>query len=310
MSSPVISGLAAAPSARETDSALGREDEMTTGPTTRRRQLGVEMLRLRTRKGLTLEEAGVAVGISRATVNRYEAKTGPVRWVLVEALCKAYDATDSEREAAVDLARNAKVQGWWKGSGVPESITPLYLLEDEAAEEWIWANTYVPGLLQTRAYALAAHKASEIRATSEEIEAKADVRMKRQEVLEREAAPHLWVIMDESVLNRAVGGPEVMAEQLHHLAACAASPKITIQVLSFAAGAHTADTAGFIILKGADPSLDVVHIGILTGALYLEKPGELERHRMVFEYLRAQSLDATASEDLILQAAARFAAAR
>jgi transcriptional regulator with XRE-family HTH domain len=308
MRSLEINTVAAGPSARETGHALGREDEMTTGPTTRRRQLGAEMLRLRTRIGMTLEEAGAAVDVSRATVQRYEQQTGPVRWVIVDALCRAYKASDGEREAAVDLARNAKILNWWRGTGVPKSITTLYLLEDEAADEWIYGNTYVPGLLQTRAYALAAHQASELRATAEEIEALTDARMKRQDVLTRESAPHLWVILDESVLHRAVGGPAVMAEQLRHLASCMASPKITIQVLPFDSGAHAADTAGFIIVKGSEPSLDVVHIGILTGALYLEKPEEVERHRMTFDYLRAQSRDAAASFEMITKAAEQFAA--
>ncbi|KIZ19050.1 helix-turn-helix domain-containing protein [Streptomyces natalensis] len=283
---------------------------MTVGPTTRRRQLGAELRRLRDRKGLTLEVAGQAVGISRATVNRYESNQGPVKWIVVEALCRAYEASDTEREAVVALAKTAKVQGWWKGysDAIPEWITPLLTLEDEAVEECHWANAYVPGLLQTRAYATAVIQAAEVRADAETVERMVDVRMKRQEVLKREVPPHLWAIMDEAVIRRRVGNAGVMAEQLRHLCDSSKSPYVTLQALPFEAGAHAAESTGFIIIRGQEPSLDVVHLSNLSGALYLEKDAELERHRMVFEYLRSQALSASDSSRLLRTQAEQFAA--
>ncbi|MEU6016059.1 helix-turn-helix transcriptional regulator, partial [Streptomyces sp. NPDC047515] len=67
---------------------------MPVGPTTRRRQLGADLRRLRERKGLTLEEAGAQVGISKATLSRYETKEGTVKWPAVDALCREYGASD------------------------------------------------------------------------------------------------------------------------------------------------------------------------------------------------------------------------
>ena len=69
--------------------------------TTRRRQLGAMMRKLRARKGLTLEEAGQLVGVSKATVSRYETQAGPVKWIVIDALCREYGATDAERKAVV-----------------------------------------------------------------------------------------------------------------------------------------------------------------------------------------------------------------
>lgn len=280
------------------------------GPTTRRRQLGSELRRLRDRKGLTLEVAGQAVGVSRATVNRYESNQGPVKWLVVEALCRAYEASEDEREAAVALAKAAKVQGWWKSysDAIPECITPLLTLEDEAVEECHWANAYVPGLLQTRAYASAVIQAAEVRADEETVERMVDVRMKRQEVLKREAPPHLWAIMDEAVVRRCVGDTRVMAEQLRHLYTSSKSPYVTLQVLPFEAGAHAADSTGFIIIRGQEPSLDVVHLSNLSGALYLEKDAELERHRVVFEYLRSQALSTSDTSRMLRTLAEEFTA--
>lgn len=282
---------------------------MAAGPTTRRRQLAAGLGSLRDRAGLTLEAAGEAVGVSRATINRYEASSGPVKWLVVQGLCRAYGASEEETAAMVDLAKTAKVIGWWKtfGDAVPEIIQPLLTLEDEAVEECHWAPTYVPGLLQTRAYASAVIQASDVRANGDEIARKTDVRMKRQEVLTRKPPPHLWAIMDEAVVRRRVGGAGVMAGQLAHLATSASLPHVTLQILPFESGAHAAESTGFMIIRGAEASLDVVHLSNLSGALYLEKPADLARHRMVFEYLRSQALSRADTGEMISTLGEQFA---
>ncbi|WP_331718330.1 helix-turn-helix transcriptional regulator [Streptomyces sp. NBC_00134] len=288
---------------------------MAEGPTTRRRQMAAELRRLRDLAGMNLEDAGRAVGVSRATVNRYEAlepgkSSYGVKWPIVDALCRTYGATDAEREAVVSLAKDSKVQGWWKTQSdvVPEHITPLLVLEDEAAEELHWANTYVPGLLQTRAYATAVIEATETRAEPDDIKRMVDVRLRRQEVLKRQPPMHVWAILDEAVLRRTVGGPAVMAEQLAHLVTSGRTANIDVQVLPFEAGAHAAESTAFMVVRGAEPSLDVVHTSNLTGALYLEKPADLERHRIVFEYLRSQALDTSRSSVMIAAISAEYAA--
>lgn len=274
---------------------------MSTGPTTRRRQLGATLRSLRDRKGLTLEEAGKLVGVSKATVSRYETKEGPVKWLVIDALCREYGATDAERTAMVGLAKDAKLQGWWHSISdvVPEWMNLLLTLEEEAVSEDHYASVYVPGLLQTRRYAEAVHHASEMRLEHEVLDRLVDIRMKRQEILTRVTPLHIWAVLDEAVIRRVVGDREVMTEQLDHLVNCVESPNITLQILPFSSGAHAAAVGSFALLRGADPTLDVVYIDILTGALFQEKPQELERYRLAIDYLRAQALDISASVALI-----------
>ncbi|MFE7460971.1 helix-turn-helix domain-containing protein [Streptomyces sp. NPDC057554] len=276
---------------------------MPVGPTTRRRQLGADLRRLRERKGLTLEEAGTLVGISKATLSRYERKEGTVKWPAVDALCREYGATDAERSALVELAKGARVQGWWRSLAdpVPESMNLMLTLEDEAVSEDHYACMYVPGLLQTRAYAEAVHRASETRCTEQEIDHMVGVRMKRQELLERAQPPHLWAVIDEAVVRRAVGGRQAMRGQLAHLLEQADRPHITVQVLPFAAGAHAAAVGSFVILGGPAPGLDVVYVDVLGGGLFMEKPAELARYKLAFQYLRAQALDIERSATLLNQ---------
>ncbi|MEU6273589.1 helix-turn-helix transcriptional regulator [Streptomyces populi] len=272
--------------------------------TTRRRQLGAMMRKLRTRKGLTLEEAGQAVGVSKATVSRYETQSGPVKWIVVDALCREYGATDAEHRAVVGLAKNAKQQGWWSSfaDSIPESMNLLLTLEDEAVRESHFSCVYVPGLLQTRAYSTALQKANEVPLEPAEIERLVDIRMRRQEILARPKPLQLWAILDESVIRRVVGSPQAMREQLDRLLEAGESRHITLQVLPFSKGAHAAALGSFVIIGGAEPALDVTYVDFHTGSLFLEKDEELERYRLAFEYLRAQALDMEASAAMIHRA--------
>ncbi|MEW2393728.1 helix-turn-helix transcriptional regulator [Streptomyces venezuelae] len=269
--------------------------------TTRRRQLGAMMRKLRARKGLTLEEAGTLVGVSKATVSRYETQAGPVKWLVVDALCREYAASDAERRAVVALAKDAKQQGWWSSftDSIPESMNLLLTLEDEAVREDHFSCVYVPGLLQTRAYSTAVQQANEVRLAPAEIERLVDIRMKRQEVLARPTPPRLWAILDESVIRRVVGSPAAMKEQLGRLLEANESPDITLQVLPFSKGAHCAALGSFVIIGGTEPTLDVVYVDLHTGSLFLEKDEELERYRLAFDYLRAQALDMETSSSMI-----------
>ncbi|MGA5809900.1 helix-turn-helix domain-containing protein [Streptomyces cellulosae] len=274
---------------------------MAVGPTTRRRQLGADLRRLRELAGLTLEEAGARVGISKATLSRYETKEGVVKWPAVDALCREYGATDEERLALVELAKGARIQGWWRSLAdpIPESMNLMLTLEDEVVREDHYACMYVPGLLQTRAYAEAVHRASEVQCEEREVQHMVDIRMKRQELLERQDPPHLWAVIDEAALRRRVGGHEVMREQLKHLLTMAERSRITVQVLPFDRGAHAAAVGSFAVLRGQTPELDVVYVDLLGGGLFMEKPEELERYKLAFEYLSAQALDFESSTDLI-----------
>ncbi|AYL36274.1 helix-turn-helix domain-containing protein [Streptomyces fungicidicus] len=277
---------------------------MSVRTTTRRRQLGAMLRKLRARKGMTLEEAGRLVGVSKATVSRYETQAGPVKWIVVDALCREYGAADAEREAVVRLAKDAKQQGWWSSfaDSIPESMNLLLTLEDEAVREDHFSCVYVPGLLQTRAYSTALQKANEIPLEPAEIERLVDIRMKRQEILTRPKPPRLWAILDESVIRRVVGSQEAMREQLDRLLEANDSPHIRLQVLPFAKGAHSAALGSFVILGGVESALDVVYVDFHAGSLFLEKEEELERYRLAFEYLRAQALDMEASSALIHRA--------
>ena len=199
----------------------------------------------------------------------------------------------AEREALLTLARQSRERGWWQvyGDAVPEWFATYVGLEAEASSISMYQAEVVPGLLQTKGYAMALHRAAAITATEEEIEQQVEVRMERQAHLEDADGPRLWVVLNEAVIQRMVGDRAVMHDQLAKLIDASQRPSITLQVLPFSAGAHASMDSAFSIVSFDPPAEgDVVYFEHPTWSLYLEKHEEISRYRLVFEHLRASAL--------------------
>ncbi|MGP4112352.1 helix-turn-helix domain-containing protein [Streptomyces sp. 4N509B] len=277
---------------------------MAEGPITRRRQLGLRLRALREGTGLSAREAGERAGVSKATVSRYEGGKGTVRWNQVDQLCRVYGVLDDVREELVGLAKNsAPTEGWWVPAlgELSGELGDLILLENEARRIEQLAITVVPGLLQTRDYAAALPSAPQQALSEEALDRLLDTRMQRQSVVRGPEAPEYRVILDESVLRRAVGSPDTMAGQLDSLLERGREPHVTIQVLPFAAGAYAVTANNFIYLSGHEPALDVVYVETTTGALFHEKPEERAPYSSAFAYLSEQALDPDSSARLIAE---------
>jgi hypothetical protein len=126
------------------------------------------------------------------------------------------------------------------------------------------------------------------------------VRMERQRLLTSAEGPHVWYVLNEAVVRRVVGGREVMKRQIERLLAVADLPRVELQVLPFAAGAHAAMDGSFSLLTFPEPrDPRVVYVEYMTGALYIEKPSDTERYRIAIDHLRASALSMDASRALI-----------
>ncbi|GAA2336788.1 hypothetical protein GCM10010431_70000 [Streptomyces kunmingensis] len=142
---------------------------------------------------LLQSEVAKRAGVSVGTVNRYETwqDRAKLRLPTVRALADTCGATPDERDTLIQLVRNQE-NGWWiDHPAVPEVMDPLVSFEDVATYEHVFANTLVPGLLQTPGYALALHAAQDVRSGSDVIRSKVDARIRRQAILERSPALHL-----------------------------------------------------------------------------------------------------------------------
>jgi hypothetical protein len=138
---------------------------------------------------------------------------------------------------------------------------------------------FVPGLLQTDAYARAVIMLGHGGATTEEIDRRADLRMARKRMLTRPDPPRLWAVLDEAVLRRPIGGAAVLREQIESLLEATKLPSVRLQVIPFESGGHAAAGGAFSILRFPYPDMpDVVYIEHLTSGLYLDKREDVDQY--------------------------------
>jgi hypothetical protein len=192
---------------------------------------------------------------------------------------------------------------------LPSWLSLFVGLEQGAAQIQTYEAQFVPGLLQTRDYANTVQRRSTVERDDDEIERFAQLRQARQEVLDRTPKPlRLWVVLDEAALRRIVGSREIMRCQLEHLVTMAERPKITLQALPFAGGAHPGKTGPFQILRFPWPDdPGIIYLEHRGGALYLEEPHEIEAHTVAFEHLRTLALTPEESVTMIRDVAEEFA---
>jgi len=283
------------------------------GPTVRRRQLGLELRRLREARGITRDEAAEYVGVQPPTLSRIELGRQGIRVANIRLLLMLYRVESPEADALLRLAGEASQRGWWASYGdtMPDWFRSFVGLEADAAEIWSYVNELVPGLLQTPDYARAVIRAVHPSTTDAELERQVELRRARQNRLREADPPRYRALLNEAVLHRMVGGPDVMAAQLTHLEHVAALPHVNLRVITFAVGAHPVMAGPFTVLRFPDePRSNCVYIDNDRGALYLERPADLDHYTDTFERTAAVALDEQASRALIVATLREQARAR
>jgi transcriptional regulator with XRE-family HTH domain len=272
-------------------------------PTVRRRRLAAELRALRERSRLTIEQVAERMEVSSSKISRIEtARVGtPPRDV--RDLLDIYGVTGEQRETLLRIAREAREKHWLD----PYSDLPFFAaanMEGAASSMRIYSAQVVPGLLQTVDYGRAVIRAIRVDLEQGEIDRRVEVRKERQSILTREDPPHLWVVLDEAVLQRVIGGVEVQRAQLQRLVEATALPRVTLQVLPFTAGAHAGLDGEFTILSFPDDAdQDVVYIENTMSDLYLEHPDAIRRYNLLFDHLRAKALDPAHSAEFFVRVA-------
>jgi transcriptional regulator with XRE-family HTH domain len=279
-------------------------------PTVRRRRLAAELRGIRESRGKSGDVVAAALRWSPSKISRYElARTG-LKPREVERLLDYYQITGSRRDLLVALAEDAAQKGWWEefADSLSADYQQFIGLEHEASSIAVWHVEVVTGLLQTEAYArhiISSYSQVEPIAPGM-VERLVKVRMQRQQVLNREPALQLSIVLDESVLTRRIGDDLVMYEQLQRLAYEAGRPNVTVQILPLDAP-HTIFGESFVIFRfGPDKDAmlqDVVSAEHLRNDFSVEGERETYLHRIAFEMLSGASLDPESSRALILKTA-------
>ena len=186
-------------------------------PTMRRRRLARELARLREDRGMTIREAAAALEWDPSKLSRVEGLQRGIIVRDVRRLLDLYQVSDeTQREALFELARQARQRGWWQAYAdvMPSEYANLIGLEAEAAEIRTYQPELIHGLLQTEDYARAVIRSGRPGDTAGEVDRRVEIRMTRQQILDRDGPPRLRVVLNEAAVRRMVGGPDVMRAQL------------------------------------------------------------------------------------------------
>ena len=270
-------------------------------PTVARRRLAVRLRGLREQQGRSLNELASVLSVSLAQASRLDTGARGFKPSNVDTLAEWYGLSPREHTSLQELVAESAKRAWWQQIDLDDSYRSLIGFERRAVSISEFGGAVVPGLLQTGDYANAAASGSSVDLPAGVTEQAVDVRMRRQEVLRREKAPLLWVVIDEAVLARTTGGREVMSAQLDHLLEAAETPRVTVQIIGFEAGTHLGSRyTQFILLGMGSVVPDVLYHEGMLEPTDTDAPAALETYRRVWDMLRALALDPEASRDRIL----------
>jgi transcriptional regulator with XRE-family HTH domain len=281
------------------DQVAGRQ----VGPTVSRMLVGGRLRRLREAAGLTREVAAEQIRSSDSKISRLELGRTGFKQRDVADLLTLYGVTDAgERQALLELARQANARGWWQryDDVVPSWFESYIGLEQAAAVIRNYGAQQVPDLLQTAEYARSALRLAHPEDDSQRLDRRVALRLGRQQILHRPAPPRLWAVIDETALRRPLGSRATMRLQLGHLIEIAELPHISVQVLPFSTGGHPAVGGAITFLRFAEGDLpDVVYLEQLITAFYLDKPNTVAPYWRVLNHLGLQAEHPTATVQIL-----------
>lgn len=253
---------------------------------------GSRVRRLRTAAGLTQAELGRMTHVVSTRITQIERSSGAKPSL---ELARALDAALVADHLLIDLWPYVYREAFpdWARAFMGHSARAVAIHE--------YAAHVVPGLLQTEEYGRALLRVGRTLRSEEHLEERLSARLQRQERLTAADRPELWVVLDEAVLRRPVGGPAAMRAQLARLLATAEEPHITVQVLPFTQGEHDALGGSLTVLVLPDGT----EIGYTEGAHYgqlIEDPEEVRSFAVTYDRLRAAALPPLMSLDVIRSA--------
>jgi hypothetical protein len=239
---------------------------------------GSEVRRARETAGMPQAGLGALVPCDKSVVSRIEA-----------GLVQADEAFARTCDVAFPHLDGFFMRFWkdcqtWSAA-FPAAFREFAAYEAEALTIWTFQHSLVPGLLQTEAYARAVLERHP-NVTSEQVAERVAARLARQSVLERADPPLVWVLLDENVLHRQVGGVMVMQDQILHLVTIARRPHITIQLIP-REEAHVGLTGAFDMAETADAF--AAHLEHIADGLTTDSPAIVAQTSTRFDALKADA---------------------
>lgn len=279
-------------------------------PAAARERVRRELRRARQQTNPSLTQGDVAkrLGWSISKVQRIEIGEVAVSETDLRAMLDLLGVTAAETVARlVDDARLARRERWSTKPAYRKYLSPglrqLLQFEKVATEIRSYQPFILPGVVQTPAVAEYIVDAARDDLEPEERQVRVEARgLRRAQVVDRADGPAYYLVLDESVLMRRIGGTRLMAEQLMDLVAVAEHPNILIRVMPLreSRGAIMGTAGAFTLINLSDDADDdVVYWESFREDSLLRDPGKIRPYRTAFEQLWKLSLPEDASLRLI-----------
>jgi transcriptional regulator with XRE-family HTH domain len=260
------------------------------------------MRKMREQAGLGGSQLARALGLAPTQVTQME--TGKIgvsaeRLRTVAAACSCSNAPLIDALAEMAIERR---KGWWEEyrGAISSDLLDLAELEDTATRLIAYTITFVPGLLQTDAYAASVFARAIPPLPQHEVDVRMDFRMKRQQVIRPNGVPYRAFI-HEAALRMQFSGPKVLAEQLEALIRHSETPEVSIRAVPFDIESLPGPSENFIYAEGPVPELDSVQIDTTHNSLILDSPAPLASYREILDRMASVALSEEESRDFIRQ---------
>jgi transcriptional regulator with XRE-family HTH domain len=259
-------------------------------------RFGLQMRRLREAAGLQSKDAAKALRVNPSRLSRFERGAASLKAAEVDVLLKLYETPDEHAERLRALGDEARRRGF--KLDVPDWAETYIALEAVADEVKIYDGELVHGLLQTEDYARALITTSPKVVPPDRVEEAVTTRLGRQQRIQ-EPSFKLWVMLGEAVLYRAVGGNDVLRDQLTRLHELNEQENVSIQLIPFEAGGHAALGTSFTMFRMVDLAATFAYVEWLTDSVYIDQPDEIEVYGYVCNRLMASGTNKPTTQRLL-----------
>ncbi|WP_455354580.1 helix-turn-helix domain-containing protein [Streptomyces sp. SYSU K217416] len=259
-------------------------------PSERQRRLGLELRKLRTRAGLSGDQAGALLDADRTRISNIEAGRIDVSHNRLYKLLRAYDCSMGALFDGIMEMAQERGTGWWDdfSDAIGARARDLAELESRSSALRTHEPLFVPGMLQTEEYAHAV--VGEAESDAQRIERYVQFRLARQRILTGDNPVTYRAVIHEAALHSQIGGSRTMRKQLLRLIEVSRLPNVTVQIFPFAAGAYSAYSRSFAIFGGRTPELDTVYLEHPLHSVLLRDGEHIDEYAKMFERLSALAL--------------------
>lgn len=269
-------------------------------PTVRQQRLGIELRKMREHVGVTPKTLAATIGTDLPKISQMENGKSGISAERLRVWARTCGRIEGPYLDALLAMTQDRRKYWWDGyrGRLPSGIIDIAEMEHHAESLTILHTSFIPGLLQTPAYASAVFARLRPALPGPEAEARTAFRIQRQRLFTERPKPYTAFI-HESALRMQFGGPVVLREQLRSLLRDSERPGVEIRTIPFSVDTFPGSGESLYLACGPVPELDTVQIDLSQGPKFVHTDVDLQTYREIKTETEAIALDPVESRDFI-----------